>query len=175
MSTANFKIEHRCIVVTNDDFEIDNVPETEKNLLSYDRNYPSSRLKGYNDDLLYHQICLTSGYYEAANIDYCDTGECIDDHLSAYSSKKEFFDAVMEQLINLNYYVGKKVSRYKLEKLCRGKKLELCADIVDEYLSDIEETYCNHILDGIKRTYGYEEYCTVCQFSNGETIYHKVN
>ena len=68
MGTSNFAYKNRCIVVTNDDFEFGNVPETEYIPQGY-RNYSQSRIP---TDFNFFNVVLTSGYYEHACIDYVE-------------------------------------------------------------------------------------------------------
>lgn len=79
--TGNFSYENRCVYVSDEDFEIGNVPETESTDIG-SRSYPSYALADYNDDLKCHRIVLTGGYYEGACIDFVeiDNYDLLDDY-----------------------------------------------------------------------------------------------
>lgn len=68
MATSNFYYENRCIVVTNEDYECDNVPAHSKYMQGSLRNYPSYILDDAEFD--FWDVVITSGYYEGACIDY---------------------------------------------------------------------------------------------------------
>ena len=70
--TSNFYYENRCVVVTDEDYESGNVPETEKRPVNDNRNFPQYPLVDYNDDLKFHSIVLTPGYYQAACLDFVE-------------------------------------------------------------------------------------------------------
>lgn len=178
MSTPNFKINHRCVVVTDDDLCMGHVPAMDESYNIGSRNFPSYELTDYSDGLLFFKVCITCGYYGDSNIDYCEmeddysiegllTGDTI-----YYASKREWFDELMDMLAS--YEVGKKLSRWKIEKACRGLKLEECPEKVEELVKDIEESMCNKMIDQIKSAYGYEEIYCKGVMSNGEAIYQKV-
>lgn len=177
MSTCNFKIEHRCVVVTDEDYEMGNYPSIDDSENLGDRNYPSYRLSDHNDELLYFAITMNCGYFNDANIDYVGMDFSVEHDLLAcdisdYASKREFFDCVCEDIAP--YHIGKKVSRWKMEKVCRGKDLYECCRILDELFSEIEEKECNKRIDGIKQAYGFGELVCNGVMSNGEGVYSRV-
>lgn len=63
MSTSNFCYQNRCIVVLNDDLDINNVPAYDKQRDNC-RSYPSYLLS--DADFNFHDVFITFGYYEAA-------------------------------------------------------------------------------------------------------------
>lgn len=176
MSAPNFNYNNRCVVVTNDDFEMGNMPSLGNihgdNSL---RSYTSTTLS-ISDDFNYFDIVLTSGYYEHACIDYCDKdGEAkgVEYHCGNdgyFTSKIALFNEVKSSFSH--------ISIYRMRKLCKGlnyaEDAEKIYAIIDEYLKDCEEKSVNKAIDGIKQKYGYEEYATAYRFSNGETGYRKV-
>lgn len=173
MATPNFAYEHRCIVVTNDDFEMDNLPPMGK-WLNNDFNYPS-RILAISDDFDFWDIVMTSGYYEAACIDYIESEHDVEDFLGStcyFDTKEEFFKECKNEF---------GLSDYRMRKICGniGKMpledyLEQSYEKLTNYLREQEEIKVNDCLDRIKQTYGYEEYKTECIMSNGEAIYKKV-
>lgn len=176
MSTPNFAYEHRCIVITDDDLEFGNLPETEPIAQGF-TCYPLSLIPtSFN----FYNVVLTSGYYEAACIDYEEKDGDYKELLgfSWYyepESKKEVF----EDLIDLGF----KISRYMFNKLCKDIKranfkydydyFYKIFEAVGEYLMEIEEVEVNKYLDKLMADYGYDEYVCTARFSNGEAWYEK--
>lgn len=173
MSTSNFAYENRCIVVTDDDFEFGNVPETECIPQGF-TSYPQSLIP---TDFRFWDVVLTSGYYEAACIDYerkdldweCELGFS---YGCCPTSKREFYAEIQREF---------GISMYRLRKLCDGIKREnfeyewkftdaLC-EAVGEWLAGQEEAEVNKYLDELMEEYGYQEYVCVACFSNGEAWY----
>ena len=174
MSTCNFAYKNRCIVVTNDDFEMDNLPPMGK-WLNNDFNYPS-RILAISDDFDFWDIVMTSGYYEAACIDYIESERDVEYFLGStmyYSTKRELFNACKEEF---------GLSEYRLCKICGKVKdfndydewIESSYEKITKYLADNEERKVNEYLDGVKKLYGYGELKCTGVFSNGEGIYEKV-
>ena len=178
MSTPNFSYTHRCIVVTNEDFEDGNVPETEYFSQGY-TSYPSSLIP---TNFRFFEVFLTSGYYEHACIDY----EFNDDEpfkdLLGFSwnyeaeSKAELWSDLKEERFD--------ITRYRFYQLCKGinrkdfesawEFTEKICDMVGEWLAAQEEVKVNDWLDELKDEYGYEEYSCMGIFSNGEAFYRKI-
>ena len=173
MSTCNFAYENRCIVVTNDDFEMDNLPPMGK-WLNNDFNYPS-RILAISDDFDFWDIVMTSGYYEAACIDYIESERDVEDFLGStcyFDTKEEFFKECKNEF---------GLSDYRMRKICgnMGKMsledyLEQSYERLTNYLREQEETKVNKCLDDIKHLYGYEEYVLDWRASNGEAGYRKI-
>lgn len=173
MSTPNFAYQNRCIVVTNDDFEMDNLPPMGK-WLNNDFNYPS-RILAISDDFDFWDIVMTSGYYEAACIDYIESERDVEYFLGStyfFDTKEEFFKECKNEF---------GLSDYRMRKICGniGKMpledyLEQSYERLTNYLREQEETKVNKCLDGVKKLYGYEELRCTGVFSNGEGIYEKV-
>ena len=67
MATGNFCYENRCVVVTDDDYEIGNLPEMGE-CVDNSRNYPSYLIEEFE----FWVVVLTAGYYEGACIDYIE-------------------------------------------------------------------------------------------------------
>lgn len=176
MATGNFNYDNRCIVVTDDDYEMDNLPPMGGYDNSSLRSYPS-RFLAVSDDFDFWDIVITSGYYEAACIDYKRSyDKDVEYFIGAtmyFSTKKEFFNECKTTF---------GLSEYRLRKVCGnvGEQdietyLEVAYEKLTEYLAEQEEKKVNEYLDGVKQSYGYEEYETEARFSNGETIYRKVS
>lgn len=177
MSTPNFAYKNRCIVVTNDDWDMGNVPPIKDRNYDNDRNYPSSELK-VSDDFRFWDIIITSGYYSDACIDYVRSEILIEDELGPsyhYETQKEFFTAVRKE------FPQAKLTNYRLKKICGRvsdfKNLDYYIDNayeeISDYLAEIERDKVNQYLDGMMKNYGYEEYACVARFSNGEALYRK--
>lgn len=175
MSTCNFSYENRCIVVTNDDYEMDNLPPMGK-WLNGNFSYPSRKL-AVSDDFDFFDVVITSGYYQDACIDYmCNdrTAESFLGSAAYYNTKQQLFDECKNEF---------GLTEYQLRKICGRVKdftdydawIESAYENITEYLANKEERKVNEYLDGLKKLYGYEEVKRVCVFSNGEGIYEKVS
>ena len=68
MATGNFSFENRCVVVTNEDYEFDNLPVL-GNRVNDSRNYPSRILKDY-DFFRFYQKRRHTLSYAALYFDY---------------------------------------------------------------------------------------------------------
>ena len=174
MSTCNFAYENRCIVVTNDDYEMDNLPPMGE-WRDGNRSYPSCEL-AVSDDFIFFDIVITNGYYQDACIDYIRNEQTVEYFLGDtmyYPTKRKLFNNCIEQF---------GLSEYRLRKICGKVKdfknydvwIESAYDKITEYLADNEERKVNEYLDGLKKLYGYGELGCAGVFSNGEGIYEKV-
>lgn len=175
MATGNFYFENRCIVVLNEDFENDNIPEKGDFDASSLRSFPSYFLE-VGDKFNFWDIVLTSGYYEHACIDYKRSENSVENDLGCswyMNTQKEF-------IRDAKSFYG--LSEYRIRKVC-GKVSE-CSDFdtymerayerLTDYLAEMEEKEVNKVLDKVKEEYGYEEYSVAWRASNGETAYRKV-
>ena len=172
MATGNFCFENRCVVVTNDDYEMDNVPEYGK-CIDNDRNYPSWLIKEFE----FWEVVLTAAYYEGACIDYVEHHsrspyDVVQGYIGYPWSKKELFRECKKNF---------GLSRRKIQAICGNvgdmdidTYVEKATQKVGEYLAEKESIKVNEYIDELKNLYGYEEVCKVATFSNGETIYQKV-
>ena len=172
MATGNFRYQNRCVVVTNDDYEMDNLPETE-GCVDNSRNYPSYLIKEFE----FWEVLLIAGYYEGGCIDYIEHHkrspyELVQWYIGYPSTKKELFKECKEEF---------GLSRRKMQAICGNvgdmdidDYVENATEKVGEYLAKKEEKVVNEYIDKLKEEYGYEEVCRVATFSNGETIYQKV-
>ena len=178
MGASNFDFENRCIVVTNEDIEMGNVPSLTD---GYNGNgpYPTTELT-ISNDFRFLDIVLNYGYYEHACIDYIDNGTTCEDWLGDwdyYSTQKELFEFMLNE-----FKSDYKLTSYRLRKIC-GNKCNLSMEQyynvavtrLTEYLREIEEEQVNIVLDTIKNNYGYDEVAISCRFSNGETWYEKIS
>lgn len=176
MSTPNFSYKHRCIVVTDEDYEWGNVPETESVPQGY-TSYPYSLIP---TEFRFFNVYLTSGYYEGGCIDYEEKDEEWKDLLGfswSYEaeSKAEFWSDLEEERF--------KITRYRFNQLCKGINRKdykeaweftdkLC-EAVGEWLAAQEEMEVNEWLDELMDGYGYKEYECSELFSNGEAWYQE--
>lgn len=174
MSTCNFAYVNRCIVVTNDDYEMDNLPPMGE-WRNGNRSYPSREL-AVSDDFHFFDIVITSGYYQDACIDYIRNEQTVEYFLGDtmyYPTKRKLFNCCKEEF---------GLSEYRLRKICGNVKncknydvwIAVAYDKITEYLADNEERKVNEYLDGLKKLYGYGELGCAGVFSNGEGIYEKV-
>ena len=180
MGTSNFAFNNRCIVVRNEDFEDENVPKHNEYLKDSLRNHPSYLLDDYDSMFKYWNIVLTSGYYEAACIDYiendCSIAEdimCTDCFESVKECVDELYSCIKEPSITMSY----------LRKLFKGFKsfngslwefLDYKISKLDDKLKELERSKVEKALDELKEKWGFEEYGICAKFSNGETWYSKV-
>ena len=173
MATNNFAYENRCIVVTNEDYEMGNMPSMEESI-DVNRSYPSYRL-AVGEDFKFWDIIITSGYYADACIHYTEKYLDVEYWLGGtqyYNSKTEFFRECKAAF---------GLTEYRLRKVCGNigdmdieDYLEQAYEKLTNYLREKEEIKVNDCLDRIKQAYGYEEYKTASIMSNGEAIYRKV-
>lgn len=183
MATGNFYYENRCIVVTNEDYDMGNYPAIDRDdrSISDNRNYPASVIKT-DKHFKYFRPVIASGYYEHACIDYykVDDSEIVRYYVGEpyyFNSVREF---VEEFMLRAKDY-GFPITKYRLLKLI-GKKGEQDLEEfifdayakIDEYFADLEEIEINKYLDELKAEYGYQEYVCTARFSNGEAIYSPV-
>ena len=172
MATSNFCYENRCVVVTNEDFEMDNLPVLGK-WVGDSHNYPSRLIEKFE----FWEVVLTDGYYEDACIDYIEPFshspyDVVQGYIGYPSTKKELFKECKRAF---------GLSKRKMQAICGnvGDKdiddyVEKATEKVGEYLAKKEEKEVNEYIDKLKEEYGYKEVCRVATFSNGETIYQKV-
>lgn len=171
MATGNFCYENRCVVVTDDDYEIDNLPEMGERV-DNSRNYPSYLIKEFE----FWDVVISAGYYEGACIDYIEHHEhspydVVQGYIGYPSTKKELFNECKRAF---------GLSKRKMQAICGnvGDKnidnyVEKATEKVGEYLAKKEEKEVNEYIDKLKEEYGYKEVFRVATLSNGETIYRK--
>lgn len=176
MATGNFYFKNRCIVVTNDDYEFDNLPKLGSYVSRYSLHSHDARLLEHDENFDYFDIVLVNGYYQDACIDYRETDFTITDLIGSsyyYLYCNEVFAETQKQI---------KISNYRLRK-CFGRLKDFDTfehyfnagiENLDEWLKNEEEKCVNKYLDKLKKEHGYEEYGVSAVFSNGETIYSKV-
>lgn len=172
MATGNFCYVNRCVVVTNDDLEMDNIPERIK-CIDHDRNYPSWLIEEFE----FWEVVLTSAYYEGACIDYIEHHnrspyDVVQGYIGYPWSKKELFKECKESF---------GLSRRKMQTICGNVNgmdiddyVEKATEKVGEYIAELEEVKVNKYIDGLKQTYGYDEVRRIAVASNGETFYQRI-
>lgn len=179
MGAANFCYENRCIVVTNEDFDFGNVPEHNEYDKKCCRSYPSYFLD--DADFEFWSVVITSGYYEAACIDYKPKFDEYGFNMVESRMNYSFAYRTVKDLVK-DFCDEFKLSVYRVRKLigklsecdCLSAFAERAFDRVNEYLSELEEIKVNEFLDRLKSDYGFEEYGVSARFSNGETWYSKI-
>lgn len=174
MATGNFSFKNRCIVVTNDDYEMHNLPPMGEKY----NGYTGDRQLAVSSDFDFWDIYLRPGYYEHACIDYERNDNTIEYRLGRgyyYDTQKAFFNEC-----HTEYHI----SFYQLRKVCGTIKqannnfdewLEQAYDKLTDYLAEKEEDKVNEYLNGVMQSYGYEEYAVLWRASNGETAYKKIS
>lgn len=175
MSAPNFSFERRCILVTNEDYEFSNCPETGKPI-GDNRSYPSAMLVDYEDMFNLVAIVLTSGYYADSCIDIIDREDRANELLDyTYHYSRVERNYLVDDVC---YFLGVS-KRFVLRHLkgcdCRHAnyetELKKAFETMVEDARDIEVEKANKVLDNIKKAYGYKELSCDGVFSNGEAIY----
>lgn len=182
--TSNFDYDHRCVVVTDDDYEIGNVPAVDHDKDYGSRSYPRYPLADYGTE--HFAVTLNPGYYEAACIDYCPKN-------SDYTDVKWYVEAAGKeytaQMENRDPDEGDSLDWYDIdpEELLEAKEqeyfesaknIELAAHQLEKTIEKRfrdEEVEVNRQIDEIMEEYGYDEYGVSARFSNGETMYSKIS
>ena len=171
---------NRCVVVTNDDYEMEHYPARGR-WRDGDRNYPSVELECSEDaGLSLIKVVLTSGYYCDACIDYIQAKHVKEKLASPYFytgyNRKEMID-------ELQYFFPCLSARTinKCLKGCRKDsdeyeiQLEKAFEVLENEVVKRESAIADAIVDDIKKRYGYREYTCVDVFSNGEAIYEDLD
>lgn len=182
MGTGNFYFKNRCLVVTDEDYEDDNLPilgdyNHSESLQSFPaRNVETDEYEKYFN---WFNVVLVSGYYEGGCIDYRRNDNTIENYIPNtwyVNSAKELFE-------ELNRFEETRITRYRFNKVC-GKVsetmgvcyfIERAMERLEEYYCEQEEKKVNEFLDYLKEQHCYEDFAVMARFSNGETIYKKVN
>src|SRR5574344_1091616 len=72
MSTPNFSFSNRCVLITNDDYECGNCPETTDEEIG-SRSYPSWVVDcEENDKMKFWRVVITAGYYADQCLDFVE-------------------------------------------------------------------------------------------------------
>lgn len=182
MATGNFWYENRCIVVTDEDYELGDVPEIGDGHSSSDRNFGRSYLEDYRGRFLFWDVVITAGYYEGGCIDYVENDLWseiwdITGNPDKFRTLEEFCRYVKDEIGDLLPY-----SRIRRHFTGMDRKVDTVRTFVEdkwegfyELARRAEEKAVNKTLDEIRDLYGYEECRRIGSFSNGETIYEKIN
>lgn len=194
MGAINFSYINRCVVVTDDDYNFGNIP-TLGEYANNSRNYPArfieyDEIKEVKDFLQtikpiqLHIIVLTSGYYENACIDFVrnednSTIDCI-----GWSCKYNYnnIDEIIGYITN-NYNITAEDIKTLIQKRMDVMGIttetdddefqvfyEYLMDDIDEKIIENEMVHCNHIIDIIKKIYGYKEIYSKPSYCMGEAI-----
>ena len=194
MGAINYSFINRCVVVTNDDYEFENIP-TLGEYANNSRSYPS-RLIEYDEinevksflqtikPIKLHNIVLTSGYYENACIDfvrdedksaidftgwscsynYNNINEIINDISSRYNISAQEVETILQKRMELMNITA------ETDDNDFQSFYESLMDDIDEKIVENEIPYCNKIIDIIKKVYGYKEIYSKPSFCMGEPI-----
>lgn len=197
MGTSNFFFLNRCVVTTNEDYELNNLPKL-GDWCNNNQNYSSKEVlidelsccKDYIKSIKpirLHKIVLTSGYYEGGCIDFVrntdDTPQNYID-LDIYYDWKTINSVIDEITNNFN------ITDIEIKTIVKNRMwamqipdteeedssfYEYVMEDIEEKIIENEEIHCNKIIDLIKEKYGYEEYGCVAVASNGESLYNKID
>ena len=173
MATNNFYFDNRCVVVSDDAFELGISPKIENKNISNLRSYPVFELSEYKDKFLTAQIVLSIGYYSDACLDYMQDDTSLEFINLDETFKDLYFDFI------------KVLERYKI-KVLRRKVYGLLKDYYDDssfenyaklfdYVFDCERVNLNACIDKIRDEHEYQEIEKVGNFSNGEAVYIKIS
>ena len=200
MGARNFMYQNRCVVITDDDYEFDNLP-TLGDYFDNSRNYPSRIVEIENLELKkveqyrttikpirLHNIVVTSGYYEHACLDFLrnEDNSSIDYVGWACYYNFDTIEEIIEPItsnFNITYEEIKALIKFRMDVMLITAEIdedkfqsfyEYLMDDIDEKIIENEEIICNKIIDLIKESYGYEEYGLVAVASNGEGFYQKI-
>ncbi len=194
MGAFNYSFINRCVVVTDDDYEFENIPalgEYANNSTSYPSRYIEyDKINGVRSFLQtikpikLHNIVLTSGYYENYCIDFVrDTDKSAIDY-TGWSCTYNYN--------NINEIINDISSRYNIStqevETILKKRMELMnitaetddddfqtfyeslMDDIDAKIVENEIPLCNKIIDIIKKEYCYLEIYSKPSYCMGEPI-----
>lgn len=176
MSTPNFSYENRCVHITNEDYEMGNVPETANRSCNDNRYYPSYEVEATEYPQrkpIAHSIVITPGYYEDACLDYISNGFDIHNDINGCYR----FDTIQEFIEEVQYFYPT-ISAYRIRK-CLGKMGDQTReeyfykglDRIAEWVEETDAQLCEEIIDHLAESYGYRELVCTARFSNGEAMY----
>lgn len=186
MSCPNFAYENRCVVLTNEDYENGNYPETldskESKYNGFNRYYSSNEVdpEEYPQEKpLCHFIVVTAGHYADACLDFVKNEDfTVGDWMAMsyyYSSIKEWVNELAGNKVH------PKLTKYRIQKLL-GKRgdmdletyLDNGVEKINEWLEEQDMALCNEIIDHLKKSYELDEVVCKGVFSNGEAVYKKI-
>jgi predicted transcriptional regulator len=194
MGAINFSYVNRCVVITDDDYNFGNIP-TLGDYANNSRNYPSKfveydEIKDVKEFLKtikpiqLHNIVLTSGYYEDACIDFVRDTEKSAMDCTGWSCNYNY-DTINEIIgyIANDYNITAEDIKTLIQKRMDAMYItaetdedefqsfyEYLMDDIDEKIIQNEMAHCNHIIDIIKKIYGYKEIYSKPSFCMGEAI-----
>ena len=200
MGAKNFMYQNRCVVITDDDYEFDNLP-TLGDYFDNSRNYPSriveiedlelKKVEQYRTTIKpirLHNIVVTSGYYEHACLDFLRNEDNSSIDYVGWTCYYNFdtIEEIIEPITSNFNITGEEIKtliKYRMDVMLITAETdedkfqsfyEYLMDDIDEKIIGNEEIICNKIIDLIKESYGYEEYGLVAVASNGEGFYQKI-
>lgn len=181
MATANFHYRNRCVVVTNEDYEIGNTPDI--------GDYVKESLRSYTSHYLmrgtFFDIVLTNGYYEHGCIDYVRNDSSFYD----VTGIEDNYALLYELHADLHRYAAHLFkNRAVIDKVFKtvprvyndhnperkAERMTAILEKLEELAIEHEERRINQLIDNIKRQYNYTEYVCTARASNGEAFYEKV-
>ena len=194
MGAINYSFINRCVVVTDDDYEFENIP-TLGEYANNSRSYPSRHIE-YDEinevksflqtikPIKLHNIVLTSGYYEHGCIDFVRDEDKSAIDYTGWSCLYNYN--------NINGIIYEVSSRYNISaqevETILKKRMELMnitaetddddfqtfyeslMDDIDAKIVENEILHCNKIIDIIKKVYGYKEIYSKPSYCMGEPI-----
>lgn len=180
MGATNFAYKNRCVVVTDEDYEYENHPERGEYISNYYFRdcYPTYVLSDY-DFFKFHDIVISTGYYEGGCIDFVEK-RGVDD-IEYYIGNQDYYRCKCDFIKEVNEEFS--LSTYRIKKLC-GNLKDFGGDLkawinnaynrVTDYLKEKEAEECHKVIDQIRDEYGYEEYYKTGRFSDGTSLYERV-
>lgn len=183
MKNLNFHYEHRCLIVTNEDYESNYMPE----LADFDdthskRSYTATELE-ISKDFVFWNIDHVDGYYK----DGCITAFKNDHAVSAAIAELSRCNSLTELSKYAKAMYG--ITFYRIRKLRRQIQLEAkvddapadkdrdCAVFVEKlinFLLNDELKKIDAIMDDLKVQLGFEEIELVSIREDGEGIYKAI-
>jgi hypothetical protein len=168
MGTGNFLIEHRCVVVTDEDFDAGSTPKIGDWVKGSNRNFESRYIEDeVADELLFFRIVIRNGYYSGGNID-----------IEEFDSQHHATDVAIDSLrYSDNAYIKRFMEVYDDQVRLEDSMERTLDDFIEMWLEEKKESEFNIVnerIDKIRDEYGYEELEVCARFSNGETVYHRV-
>lgn len=174
MGTTNFDYRNRCIVVTEEDLECGNRPESSERV-GYEWGRPAFALCDYDDFRFFH-VVIAYGYYEGACIDYRGKDiTALDILYGCYADNYNGEELIRDTLEEFSGLVTEDELRAIVtEEASRSGDKWDAYDRMDERITALlarrEEVEVNRVLNEIKAEYGYDEMEVSGRFSDGTAV-----
>lgn len=180
MGTSNFNFKHRCVAVTDEDYERGNVPVLGK-YVDYDRCRPSQEIECTEGNFKFFKVVLTAGYYEGGCIDYVETDGTVYEWLYAFGYEADIMTFMNDIIATCYSDITRDEVWEEYGNLVRERPELNGGDLIEEYdrriterIAKGEEARVNRTIDVIRNSFGYGEYFCAGHFDNGAALYDKV-